>query len=287
MASENLWLGVVAAGFAVCAIIFLADPTLKGNLARDIGVNIATDSAFTAITIFVINLFLVARQNHEWNIVKAQVDEKMANTVSGLLYQLLNLCEIPSEKNDVRAVLEELASSDKMILREDIVEHLSQSANYYRYRKRKPYFVERYYNTESYLETFRDDKKYLHDLRIDYSRFIEAKMTSSMMELENECDGLAVYFKLLALRTDFSFHKELSEADELTKQERDLYEHQREAFMAFLGEYVNPAVQNAIRAIQKMLKLGLQVSIPFVPHKEDVAMGRSIDWALYDMYPLR
>lgn len=286
MASENLWLGIVAAGFFLCAIIFFVDPTVKSNFARDIGVNVATDSLFTAMTILVINLFLVARQNHEWNSVKAQVNEKIANTVSGLLYQLLNLCEISTEKNDVHAVVVELATSEKRILREDIVEHLSQSANHHHHRKGKSYVAEHYYNSESYLETFRDDKKYLHDLRIDYSRFIEANITSSIMKLENECDGLSVYFEVLALRTDFSFHKELSEASKSTEEERNLYESQREAFMAFLLEYINPAVQNAIRAIQGMIKLGLQVNIPFVPHKKE-AMERSIDWALYDLYPLR
>jgi len=286
MASENFWLGVVAAGFVICAIIFLADPTVDGKVAYEVGVNLGTDSLFTAITIFVINLFLVVRQNHEWKSVKAQVNEKIANTVSGLLFQLLNLCEIPSEKNEVHVVLKELVASDKMILREDIVEHLSQSAEYYRHRKRKPHLVERYYNAESYLETFRDDSKYLHDVRIDYSRFIEAKMTSLLMRLEGECNGLHVYFKVITLRTDFSFHKELHEANKLTEQERDLYEHQREVFMAFLSEYVNPTVQNAIRTIQEILKLGLRIDIPFVPHKKD-AMVRFIDVALYDLYPLR
>lgn len=284
---EFLFLYIVSAlSLSFSAIVLLLYVLPDISLLKEVLIGMAIDSLFFTITILTVNVILIVRENHEGNSVKAQVDQKMANTVGGLLYQLLNLCEISSEKNDVHEVLGELAASHKMILRNDIVEHLSRSANYHRYRKGKPYLAERYYNAESYLETFRDDKKYLHDLKIDYSRFIEAKMTSSIMKLEDGCDGLTVYFKLVALRTDFSFHKEMSEADKLTEQARDLYKHQREAFMAFLEEYVNPAVQNALRAIQEMLEFGLQVSIPFVPHKKD-AMERAIDWALYDMYPLR
>jgi len=34
MTSENFWLGLVAVVFAVIAIVFVADPTFNGNIAR-------------------------------------------------------------------------------------------------------------------------------------------------------------------------------------------------------------------------------------------------------------
>lgn len=215
MVSEKLYWLVLIVGlscFSAIVWIFIIP------VSHDIGVNLFTESIFMVLAIVFLSLLYDLREKRRWKPIKDKIIKRLTiEQIENLFVLLQNLCEIPEGK--CQNALLELSKMEKMVLRSDIVDFFFQQDN-----------------LQGYIEELGGISKGIHDIQIEYSKFLEPEIADCLMNLELYSQDLADRLRILA-----------------TFKLANKNEEQR-----FFNENFAPLVGKAIKEVYKLYKMGIK-----------------------------
>jgi hypothetical protein len=219
LSERSYWIILIVgfAGFAL-SIWFILIP--YGVVEYNLGVNLFTSSIFMVFTIVLLGWLLNLREKREWKPIVSRMIERIRDCLNSLFTLLQNLCEISENKHET--ALMELAKADKILLRNDISEYLSRDG----------------YDLEGYIGSMEEYSEILHDIRMEYLRFMDSKLMDSLIVIEDRCRDLAFNFKTLT-RIEFGPYKDSEKA--------------------FFEDVISPLVQEVIKEIQKIHESGIEI----------------------------
>ena len=186
----------------------------------NLGINLISESFGIVFTIIFLTWLLKLREQRRWSSIKKRIIDKLKDQIDILFMLLQNLCEITQDKED--SALAELSSAEEIPLRSDIAKYLSKNG----------------YDIQGYIESLEEISETLHNIQIEYSKFLESELLDSLMVVEDGSRNLAHNLRTLKMITWGPY---------------------KDSEKKFFEEIFAPIVQECIKGIQKTHEMGIEI----------------------------